>query len=153
MTCYCHICSNPSIPNVLKWQLSSLELYIDENVFINKSFTCLIYDGRRRLRINVENCREDIDIEWSKCTVCGITFNIIRHTENSVKLFYYRAASLVRLTRGAHFFNEQIGHSSPLKLELAITAVEPAGLVVLLVAITHCQKRPENIYFVIKKNL
>ena len=121
---------------MLKWQLSSLNLYIEENVFINKSFTCLLYDGRRRLRINVENCREDIDIEWSKCTACGITFNIIRHTENSVKLFYYRAASLVRLTRGAHFLIEhfvieRIGHSSPPKLELAITAVEPAGLVVL----------------------
>ena len=71
--------------------------------------------------------------------------------------YYYRAASLDRLTRVAHFVIERIGHSSPPKLELAITAVEPAGLVVLgliiqmLVAITHCQKRPESIYVVIKK--
>ena len=58
-------------------------------------------------------------------------FQYIRHTETSSELLYYRAASLDRLTRDAHFVIERVGHSRPPKLELAITAVEPAGLVVL----------------------
>ena len=93
------------MPIVLKWQLSSLNLYIEENVFINKSFTCLLYDGRRRLRINVENCREYIDIEWSKCTACGITFNIIRHTEKKRQTILLSSCVTRPFNTGRPFFN------------------------------------------------
>ena len=97
-------------------------------------------------------------MEIYKCTACGITFNIIRHTETASKLLYYRAASLDRLTRGAHFVIERVGHSSPPKLEQAITAVELVGFVVLghimplLVALQQpIVKRPRKYFFCFPK--